>query len=101
MRGQEKGVQGAATSTDCKIIVSGSNDGTVCCWDARTRVTIGEPMRVYVEGILSVLNSRDGALIVSGSSNGTIRRWDSRSGASVDMPNYRHLGPVIDLAVSE
>ena len=46
--GHSKGVRAIVISDDGKHIVTGSRDGTVRRWDARTGEEVGKPMSILV-----------------------------------------------------
>jgi len=57
------------------VIASGSDDGTVRLWDAKSGAAIGAPLKGHEDWVRSVAFSPDGRLIASGSGDGTVRRW--------------------------
>jgi len=81
-RGHTNYVRSMALSPDGKLLVSGSNDGTVRIWDMET----GKEIR-YLSGhtdfVHSVTFSSDGALIASGSEDKTVRIWDVKNGVQM------------------
>ncbi|KAJ6630369.1 WD40-repeat-containing domain protein [Mycena sp. CBHHK59/15] len=54
-----------AFSPDGKHIVSGSDDRTVCVWDAESREALGAPFKGHTAWVTSVAFSPDGKCIVS------------------------------------
>ena len=60
-------------------LVSGSLDGTLRLWDARSGNQIGDPFTGHTDAVESVAFSRDGQRIVSGSDDKTARVWDVHS----------------------
>src|SRR5260370_972524 len=67
------------------VIVSGDEDGTIRCWDARTGRPKGKRLKARAGWrVRSVaLGMIDGApVIVSGDEDGAILRWDVRTGES-------------------
>src|SRR5262249_28584563 len=90
------------------VVVSGSSDGTVRLWNARSGAPRGEPLDDHsgsVESVASgVINGEP--VVVSGSSNGTIRLWDpygERPTTTINLGSKIHcivLLPPSDLAVA-
>lgn len=76
--GHSSEVHACAFSPDGAYIVSGSADGTVTLWDART----GRCMRTFGHcgGVNACAFSSDGATILSGSGDGTLKLWDVQTG---------------------
>ena len=79
-----------AFSSDGKRLISGSLDGTVCIWNARTDVRDSffhslfgslfghakSTFKGHKDHVLAVAISPDGSTIASGSSDSTVRLWD-------------------------
>ncbi|HEX4146846.1 MAG TPA: TIR domain-containing protein [Pirellulales bacterium] len=84
LRGHEKTVSSVAFSPDGARIASGSHDGTVRLWDARTgaelQVVLGKWLAVD-----SVAFSPDGTRIASGSHDGTVHLWDAATGECIEV----------------
>ncbi len=78
-RGHTSGVRSVTFSPDGSCLASGSDDGSVWVWDAKS----GEE-RLRLEGhsgkVSSVAFSRDGLWLASGSTDKTVRVWDAKSG---------------------
>ena len=70
-------VTGIAFSPDGKQIISGSDDQTICVWDAHTLKQIGQPLTGCSDWVTSVAFSPDGKQIVSGSGDQIICGWDA------------------------
>lgn len=93
-------VLSVAFSPDGSRIVSGSFDGKLLVWDARTGRSIGEPFEGHRGSILSVAFSPDGSKIVSGASDTTLRLWDAQSGQPIRDPLEGHRGTIRSVAFS-
>ncbi len=73
-----------AWAPDGKTLVSGTEDGYMRVWDARTgalKLTIGK--YDFSENILSIAFSKDGKFIWGGDDNGKLRLWNVAMGALV------------------
>ncbi|KAG6814797.1 hypothetical protein H0H87_007363, partial [Tephrocybe sp. NHM501043] len=68
-----------ATSPDGKQVVSGSNDQTVCIWDALSGDLV-KKLKGHTSSVLSVAFSPDGNQVLSGSSDQTVCIWDALTG---------------------
>ena len=71
--GHTNSVRSVAFSPDGQHIVSGSDDRTICVWNAMTGETTAGPFAVHTELVSSVAFSPDGQHIVSSSDDRTIR----------------------------
>ncbi|KAL5530885.1 hypothetical protein ACEPAG_3761 [Sanghuangporus baumii] len=95
---QEKGhidrVHSIAFSPDGKHIASGSDDKTVCVWDAGSGERILEPFKGHTDWVWSVAFSPDGRRVASGSADNTICVWDSDSGELAAGPFTGHTDRV-------
>ncbi|KAJ7879347.1 WD40 repeat-like protein [Mycena leptocephala] len=89
-----------AVSADGTRIVSGSDDETICLWDARTGEAAMKPIRGHTGLVSSVAFSPDGACIVSGSHDKTISVWDARTGTAIMKPIQGHKDWVRSVAFS-
>ena len=78
--GHSDSVNSVAFSPDGQHIVSGSQDQTICVWDAMTGETVAGPFRGHLSRVTSVAFSPDGQHIVSGSADQTICVWDAMTG---------------------
>jgi WD40 repeat protein len=67
-RGHSDWVWSVAFSPDGQHIVSGSDDQTICVWNAMTGEMVAGPFRGHSSSVWSVAFSPDGQHIVSGSS---------------------------------
>lgn len=92
-------------STDAKFICSGSSDGIIRIWDAKSGIEAhnmsaglgrdsGHELCIW-----SLLYLRSG-ILVSGDSSGSVQFWDCREGAPSQQPITKHKGDVHALAVA-
>ncbi|KAG9037554.1 hypothetical protein FRB95_005136 [Tulasnella sp. JGI-2019a] len=89
-----------AVSPDGATIVSGSDDGTLCLWDAKTGAAIGEPMMGHTHWVSCVAVSPDSTTIISGSYDETLCLWDAKTGAAIGESMMGHTSWVSCVAVS-
>ena len=81
LRGHDNGVNSVTYSPDGLRIASGSTDGTIRVWDAKSGAQLAI-LCEHEDGVNSVTYSPDGHYIASGSADGTIRVWDAKGGIS-------------------
>ncbi|KAG8711807.1 hypothetical protein FRC09_020396 [Ceratobasidium sp. 395] len=93
-------VSALAYSPDGAYIVSGSDDCTLCIWDARTGRMVGQPLEGHTGRILSVLFSPDGTHVVSGSCDDTIRIWDVSTCTTFGAPLIGHTNWITSVSYS-
>ncbi|KAF7358414.1 WD40 repeat-like protein [Mycena venus] len=115
-------VESVAFSPDGERIVSGSDDGTLRVWDARTGALVTRPFQGHNDKVNSVSFSPEGGKIVSGPADHTLRIWDmhldfaaeetlsdghsdrvhsdARTGALVAGPLEGHSGAYVSPSVS-
>ena len=82
MREHQAGVHHAAFSPDGKMIVTGSNDGTVRLWETTT----GKPIKTlkgHEGNVWHVGFSPDGKQVISASWDNTVRVWEVENGEVV------------------
>ncbi|CAE6433488.1 unnamed protein product [Rhizoctonia solani] len=94
------GVNSVAFSPDSKSIASGSEDYTVCVWDAQAPSPTSNPFIGHTGAIYSVTYSPLGNLIASGSLDCTIRLWDLNTGRPSGNPLKGHQDSVNSVAFS-
>ena len=90
----------AAVTSKGKMIVTGSEDGTVQRYCASSGHAIGESMRGHQEKVSCVAFSSIDELIVTGSKDSSIIRWTTDTGKQIREPLI-HNGPVECLSVSD
>jgi hypothetical protein len=88
---------------DQPVIVSGSLDGTVRVWDARSDRPQREPLIGHHGIVWSVaVGQIDGQpVIISGGEDRTVRVWDARSGRPRGQPLTGHTGSVKAVAIGQ
>ncbi|HEY9699025.1 MAG TPA: caspase family protein [Trichocoleus sp.] len=91
-------VTSVAFSPDGKMIVSGSQDKTICLWDLWSNL-IGQPFQGHEGYVRSVAFSPNGRMIVSGGNDNTVRLWDLQ-GNAIGQPFQGHEGYVRSVAFS-
>ncbi|KAJ4463920.1 WD40 repeat-like protein, partial [Lentinula edodes] len=92
-------VLSVAFSNDVSHIVSGSDDMTVCIWDANTGDLL-QTLKGHTDRVWSVGFSSDGKCIVSGSDDKTVRIWDANTGEHLRTLKG-HTGWVLSVAFSD
>ena len=83
-----------------RSILSGSEDKTICVWNATTGGTVAGPFTGHTNSVNSVVFSANGQYIVSGSSDQTIRLWsvlyeETAAGPFTEQLNLNNLEPVV------
>jgi predicted Ser/Thr protein kinase len=82
LRGHTNTVFSVAYSPDGTRLASGSFDGTVKVWDARSGAELAT-LRGHAGAVWSVCYSPEGTHIASASADRTIKVWDATSGAEL------------------
>ena len=98
--GHSSGVTSVAFSPDGQHIVSGSDNQTICVWNAKTREMVAGPFSGHSGGVRSVAFSPDGQHIASGSDDQTICVWNAKTGEMVAGPFSGHSSGVTSVAFS-
>ncbi|CAE6472865.1 unnamed protein product, partial [Rhizoctonia solani] len=78
LKGHTDNVKTLAFLPDSDILVSGSDDHTICVWDVRSRQMVSGPLHGHLSAIDAVTVSPDGKLLVSAALDGTMHIWDTR-----------------------
>ncbi|KAI5996602.1 WD40-repeat-containing domain protein [Pisolithus orientalis] len=89
-----------AFSPDGHMVVSGSEDNTLCLWDARAEIAVGHPLIGHSGAVNSVAFSPDGMWVVSGSVDTNVFLWDVRTGVQVGTALKGNAGWVRCVAFS-
>lgn len=100
LNGHSDLVYSMAFSGDCKVLASGSGDGSVRLWDVQTGAGIGKAFQGHSGSVTSVIFSPNGAIIASSSSDRTIRLWDVKTGAERNRPFRGHSDSVNSVTFS-
>ena len=69
-----------AYSSDGRLLVSGSDDGTVRIWDTRTGEEAMSPLRSGDGEVFSVSFAPNGRSIASATHDGPVRIWNLETG---------------------
>jgi WD40 repeat protein len=96
----QSSVWSVAFSPDGQHIVSGSDDKTICVWNATTGEIVAGPFTGHTVQSMSVAFSPDGQHIVSGSDDKTICVWNATTGEIVAGPFTGHTDSVWSVAFS-
>jgi WD40 repeat protein len=93
-------VSSIAFSPDGKYVISGSDDKTICVWDAKEGNIVSGPFKGHISQVSSVACSPDGKHIVSGAWDNTIHIWDAEKGNTVSRPFVGQTDSVMSVAFS-
>jgi WD40 repeat protein len=88
----EYDVRAIAFSSDGRMIVSGSSDGTICLWNIEGKL-IGQAFQGHVSPVISVAFSPDSQYIVSCSADMTVSQW-TLEGNLIGHLLQRHENPI-------
>ncbi|KAG8934376.1 hypothetical protein FRC02_010121 [Tulasnella sp. 418] len=83
------GSYSVAFSPDGTRIASGTEDGTIAIWDAKTGILVRK-LEGHSGWVNSVAFSPDGMLIASGSDDGDVATWDTTQGSGPVKKLERH-----------
>jgi WD40 repeat protein len=92
----DNSVISVAFSPDGKWVVSGSLDGTVRIWEAKTGKEISRMKHRYA--VTAVSFSPNGRWVVSGAKDNTARVWDAQTGK--EIAHFAHTNEVLAVAFS-
>ncbi|CAE6431342.1 unnamed protein product [Rhizoctonia solani] len=81
-------------------IISGSADGAIQLWDAKSGKPTTAPLLGHTYTVISMAISPDDTKLVFGSYDKTIRVWNMQSGSLVFSPIKGHTMPVTSIAIS-
>lgn len=71
-------------SSNGKTLASGSEDGMIRLWNARTGLPQGQPLAGHLHSVSAIAFSPDSKILASGSRDQTIRFWDVATGLQMD-----------------
>ncbi|GAA0420692.1 hypothetical protein Acor_83280 [Acrocarpospora corrugata] len=100
LTGHTHWVFSVAYSPDGTRLATGSADGTVRIWDARTAIQLGEPLIGHAGAVRSVVFSPDGTRLATGSDGSAVRIWDARTGTPIGNPLIGHSKRVSSVVFS-
>ena len=95
LEGHTKPITSLSFSADGKRLASGSMDGSVRIWDAKTGSQL-LTMEGHHAGVGRVLFSENGRGVVSADVTGTIKVWSTKTGAEIWNYTPSHSPPIQD-----
>ena len=99
LKGHTGGINCVAFSNDNTCIVSGSNDNSVCVWDASTGALL-TTLNGHTNSVNSVAFSSDGTRIMSGSKDGSLCIWDASLGTLLTTMKNCNIYSISSVAFS-
>jgi WD40 repeat protein/energy-coupling factor transporter ATP-binding protein EcfA2 len=91
--GGEQYLTQVAFSPDGSTVATGTMDGSVLFWDARTRKQRGEPLVGHEQFVRTLVYSPDGSILATGAEDNTgLLLWDVASGQQIGGPLIAHPG---------
>ncbi|CAE7231010.1 unnamed protein product [Rhizoctonia solani] len=100
LTGHDNKITSIAFSPDGNLFASGSKDGVLAVWDARTRGRLFDPFTGHSARIFSIAFSPDGTQIASDGGGTTIRLWSSLTGAPMGNPLQGHTETIRSVVFS-
>ena len=85
----------------CPIVIVGTGDGTLLCWEGETGTPRGAPWTGHIGGVTAVaVGMVDGrSVVVSGGDDETLRCWDLATGQKIGDPLIGHTRGGLAVAV--
>jgi WD40 repeat protein len=100
LQGHTDWVVCATFSPDGKYIVSGSDDCTICVWDAQTGNLALGPLEKHTSYVTCVAFSPNGRQIASGSGDNTVLVWHAVTGTVLVGPFKGHTSGIWSVSFS-
>jgi WD40 repeat protein len=94
LKGHSDLVYSVTFSPNGSHIASGSRDGTVRIWDAKTSVHLATPKN-HSHAVTSLTFSPNGSHIASGLDNNTAQIWDAQTGVHISTVKHHSNHPLL------